>query len=124
MMTILGFLFSDKREFFPFFHWALYKSAPQEIKRYDLYINSEQSNKLTFMEKKIKGLQNGHKKFMMMSLANCKDLDCKKKYVKVIAPYLNKNSCNIFFSINEEKKIDTIGFIHNSFFLTQNCLKQ
>jgi len=116
-LTVLGFLTSPKKEYFPFFHWALYKSVPQEIVKYDLLLGA---NKTSFFNLKHQ-IHQKQKVFMLNSLGNCENLDCKKKYAKIVSKFINTNTCAIFISENNTKKIDTLGYIYNNNFTLESC---
>ena len=118
LLTIIGFLYSPKKEFFPFFHWALYESVPQEeIIKYDILFGKKQNS---FFNSK-QQIHQKQKVFMLNSLGNCQSIKCKKKYSKVISKFIKTDICAVFVSINSSKKIDTLGYIYNSSFNLKSC---
>lgn len=123
LIATIGHFFSSKGEYFPFFTWMLYRSAPQEICTYDLLVFNEGLPKKEASIFNYNNLPKAQVVHTLIRLSLCKSSTCQKTYSTVISKYIPQNTCAILISKNEENIIDTLGYIKNKSFSLNNCLR-
>jgi len=122
-MTVLGKVFTTRGEIFPFFHWGLYATIPQDISRKDILIYNEGNDKpKSFFEETSKKIGATQTRNLLKQLKDCMKKQCFDFTIKTIESHITEGSCAIFYSFTS-KKSDTIGYIYNGKLSKINCLK-
>ena len=117
-MVVLGNFVSPHSEIFPFFHWGLYVSTPQSIEKdfIDIYDNKLLENKKDFYDYTAETIGKVTARSNLYLLKTCKGKPCFESAKERVMKLLPKNSYAVFYSINELKEIDTLGYFSNSTF--------
>ncbi len=123
LLALLGMLFSPKGEYFPFFTWSLYKSAPQEIKRYyvDIVPQNSDSSHISIFNSPQNELDVKQTRAVLLRLGYCFNKPCFLESLKQIQALIPVNSCAVFYSLDEANEEEIIGYINYVQFQENPC---
>lgn len=122
-ITAIGKIFTARGEIFPFFHWGLYVTTPQDISKNDIIIyNNKNGVPISFFEETSKKIGITQTRNLLRQLKDCQQKQCFAFTLNTIKSYIPNGSCAIYYSYSS-KKTDTIGYIYNGKLSKISCLK-